>query len=51
MATCPTCEVEIDSVDAEMIELNPSPAVEEETEEPAQAIATVCPECNAIIGI
>jgi len=51
MAKCPTCEAEIDHVDAEMIELNPTSAVESETEEVSQAIATVCPSCNAIIGI
>ncbi|MBS3760455.1 hypothetical protein [Halodesulfurarchaeum sp.] len=51
MARCPTCKSEITHVDAEMIELNPSTEVESETEEPSQAIATVCPECNAIIGI
>lgn len=51
MATCPTCEAEIDHVDAEMLELNPSSDVEAETEEASRAIATVCPECNAIIGI
>ncbi len=51
MATCPTCEAEINHVEAEMLELSPSAAVESETEEPSQAIATVCPECNAIIGI
>lgn len=51
MATCPTCETEIDRVEAEMLDLSPSAAVEAETEEPSQAIATVCPECNAIIGI
>ena len=51
MAKCPTCEAEIDHVDAEMIDLSPSPAVEQETDEPSQAIATVCPACNAIIGI
>ena len=51
MAKCPSCKDEIDHVDAEMIELNPSAAVESETEEISQAIATVCPSCNAIIGI
>jgi uncharacterized protein with PIN domain len=51
MARCPSCDAEIEHVDAEMIELNPSSEVEGETEEPSQAIATVCPECTAIIGI
>lgn len=51
MAKCPNCEAEIDHVEAEMLELSPSPAVEATTEEPSQAIATVCPACSAIIGI
>ncbi|MFB6086779.1 MAG: hypothetical protein ABEJ84_08280 [Halodesulfurarchaeum sp.] len=51
MAKCPTCEAEIDHVEAEMLELTPSPAVEEASEEPSRAVATVCPSCEAIIGI
>ncbi|MFP4529658.1 MAG: hypothetical protein ACLFNC_00040 [Halodesulfurarchaeum sp.] len=51
MAKCPNCEAEIDHVEAEMLELSPSSAVADETEEPSQAIATVCPSCDAIIGI
>lgn len=51
MARCPNCETEIERVEAEMLELDPSPAVEDEAEEPSMAIATVCPECDAIIGI
>lgn len=51
MAKCPACMTEIDHVDAEMIELNPTDAVAEETEKPQRAIATICPECEAIIGI
>ncbi|MDR5656925.1 MAG: hypothetical protein ACQEQJ_04990 [Halobacteriota archaeon] len=52
MAKCPACSAEITHVDAEMIELNPTEEVSESTEgEPSRAIATVCPECEAIIGI
>jgi uncharacterized protein with PIN domain len=51
MANCPACGTEIDRVDAEMIDLNPSDAVEATGEEPSRAIATVCPACEAIIGI
>lgn len=52
MANCPSCGTEITHVEAEMIDLQPSPAVEAaEDEEPSRAIATVCPACKAIIGI
>ena len=51
MAKCPNCEAEIDHVEAEMLELSPSAAAEEASDEPSQAVATVCPSCNAIIGI
>lgn len=51
MARCPTCETEIDHVEAEMLELDTSTAVESETDDPSNAIATICPECQAIIGI
>ncbi|MFB6114626.1 MAG: hypothetical protein ABEJ58_11060 [Halodesulfurarchaeum sp.] len=51
MATCPACKTEIDHVEAEMIELTPTEAVAESAEEPQNAIATCCPECEAIIGI
>lgn len=52
MAQCPACNTEIDHVVAEKIELT---GIESIVEEVAQtegyAIATVCPECEAIIGI
>ena len=52
MARCPACESEIHHVLAEKIELTGvDDIVEEATEREGFAIATLCPECNAIIGI
>jgi uncharacterized protein with PIN domain len=52
MARCPTCESEIDHVIAEKIELTGIEEIIEEVEQKeGSAIATLCPDCNAIIGI
>ncbi|MFW6376758.1 MAG: hypothetical protein ACOC0F_02175 [archaeon] len=52
MARCPACESEIDHVIAEKIELTGiEDVIEEAAETEGSAIATLCPECNAIIGI
>jgi len=52
MARCPACDSEIDHVVAEKIELaGIEDAIEDATEREGHAIATVCPDCNAIIGL
>ena len=51
MASCPTCEAEIDHVLAEMIDLKGTEAIDEKFTEGGRAVATVCPQCDAIIGI
>ncbi|MFW6458722.1 MAG: hypothetical protein ACOCY6_04845 [Halodesulfurarchaeum sp.] len=51
MARCPHCQETIEHVSAEILELDPTDAVEAESEEPSRAVATVCPECDSIIGI
>lgn len=51
MARCPTCEASIDHVNAEMIDLSGTEAISDEVAEGGQAVATLCPECDAIIGI
>ena len=52
MAKCPSCEAEIHHVIAEKIELTGTEdIVEEAAEKEGFAIATLCPECNAIISI
>lgn len=51
MARCPTCEASIDHVNAEMIDLAGTEAISDEFAEGGQAVATVCPECEAILGI
>ena len=51
MANCPTCETEIDHVVAEKIELTGTEELVADVAEGEYAIATVCPNCQAIIGI
>lgn len=51
MARCPTCESEITHVSAEKIDLEGTQAIDEDLGEGGQAVATVCPECDGIIGI
>lgn len=51
MAHCPTCEAEIDHVVAEAIDLKGAEKIAEEYADGGRAIATLCPHCEAIIGI
>ncbi|MFQ3294244.1 MAG: hypothetical protein ACI8VE_001313 [Natrialbaceae archaeon] len=52
MARCPACDSEIDHVIAEKIELTGiEDVIEETTQKEGYAIATLCPDCKAIIGI
>lgn len=51
MARCPSCEERIDHVIAEKIDLEGTEEIDGESGDDSQAIATLCPECDAIIGI
>ena len=50
MARCPSCEERIDHVIAETIDLKGTDEIAGDYED-GQAVATVCPNCEAIIGL
>jgi len=50
MARCPTCDAELDHVIAQTIDLEETDAIPG-SEGSGQAVVTVCPQCDAIIGI
>lgn len=54
MALCPHCESDIDYVETELIELRGyEDAVEQKSGEEGhgQAVATVCPDCDALLSL
>ncbi len=50
MARCPGCEERIDHVIAETIDLEGTDEIAGKYED-GQAVVTICPECDAIIGL
>jgi hypothetical protein len=54
MASCPTCEATLEYVETELIELRGyDQAVEMKSEEAdhGRAVATVCPDCDALLSL
>lgn len=51
MARCPSCEARIDHVVAETITLEGTDEIPGNLESGSKAVATLCPECEAIIGL
>lgn len=51
MAHCPTCEGKIEYVIPEVIEIRGADTIDAEYADGGRAVATVCPHCEAIIGI